>query len=430
MTLRHIRDWIQERNTLVQETRTAHEGAGADTTKLAEIEEAQEKRRSKFFELGGKIQNGIQELEVEAMAREQEETAERLVRLNDRIDRPSPGGPGSMLPPERLSERPAWWSHFLSGGAERVRHQLADNAAGLEEFAQSISDGPTGGWAVPTVVTSGISRVYPTWTIESVVREVVLNGFSAVSMRAILGYGMEKAPYLASGQPAPQRDLSTERRVLEAVRQAAVCTYDRPLADTMANFPSELESEAAMQFSRGTEDYIMNGGDPPGPAGVFTTGDDGIPTGNDVAGNNTGTAVKDEAWWDAFFGLKSGARMSPALRWVMHRNAISKVMQVKDTNGQYIFHPVRMFQEGASDTVVGVRIVESEEAPHTFTSGKYIAILGDWHQYVMIRWGGGTPIAIDITQTEATSGRVGVVFERYNNGAVINSDAFQRVKMG
>ena len=421
MTLKQIRDWFAERTKVIGELRAEHDKAAAADTpveKLAEIEAAQEKRRARFFSLGDQIAAGLQELEVASLEASQGGFADRMGRLNAASEDP---GPGSMRPPHQTLTRPAWYDALCR------RQPVAD--VDREEFAQSVSDGPSGGWTVPTIVADGISRVYPVWALEAMCRHITLNGFAAISLRVVLGYAMEKAPYLASGEKAPQRDHETDRRMLEPVRQAAQCTYDRPLADTMVNFVGQLEEEAGLQFYRGTEEALLLGGDVPGPAGVFTTSEDGLPTSRDVSGNNEATRIQDEAWWDAKFHLKASARNSPKLAWVMNRAIIAKVMTMKDSSGQNIFHPVSMMKDGETDRLVGVRIIEAEDAPSTVKAGLYIACIGDWNQYAMIYWGGGMPIALDVSQVFAGEGRVGTIFERWNNGMVINSDAFARVKM-
>ena len=430
-----LREWFQQRMQLFADAR-AHwdEADTGGTLNEAQVLAKQETILDEVAELDKKIHHGLGLLELAKVETDGERFSQRIENLG--TSGPEPAGPGILTPSpaDETLTRPDWYLDLVTGnGANSPK--VAEFAASeeYETFAQQVHDGPKGGFQVPTLKVQGLHRAYPAYMLEGLCRNIFVADYSDVHLNAIVGFAMDKAAYLLPGQEAPKRDYKTERRLLTPIRQTAQNIMDRPM-NRLDGYAMEVETEMGLQFVRSTEGAIMNGPDNDeqrAPAGVFTTEQLGLPNTRFVSGDNTATELKSDAWNDCKLHLKSESRKSPSLRWVMHRSCIARVMNLKDADGRRIF--MDALKMGEPDMLVGVGIVESEEAPDVsaaLTTGQKLAVLGDWRHYVLVHWLNGMVMAFDATQHYTTKGQTGTVFERYNDGGVMTSDGFSGVRMG
>lgn len=82
---------------------------------------------------------------------------------------------------------------------------------------------------------------------------------------------------------------------------------------------------------------------------------------------------------DATYKLKQAHRQSAS--WLMNRGAISRVRQIKDTTGQYIWQP--MGKDGEPATLHGYAVNEDEQMPD-FGAGTFPIGFGDWKRTYLI----------------------------------------------
>ena len=64
---------------------------------------------------------------------------------------------------------------------------------------------------------------------------------------------------------------------------------------------------------------------------------------------------------------------------MFHRDAMRDISLLKDGDGQYLWKSG--ITEGDPDRLLNIKVIESEYAPNTFTTGLYVGILGDWDTY-------------------------------------------------
>jgi HK97 family phage major capsid protein len=160
------------------------------------------------------------------------------------------------------------------------------------------------------------------------------------------------------------------------------------------------------------------------PLGIFTASGFGVSTGRDVSTGNTTTSPTADGLTQAFFTLKDQYRGRSS--WLMHRDAITKVMLLKDGNGQYLFR----LAAGADrpDTLFNRPVVSSEFAPNTFTTGQYVGVVGDFSNYWIVD---GTEVQLQkLVETKAKSNRDEFIGRRKVDGAPVIEEAFVRVKLG
>ncbi|KKM71078.1 hypothetical protein LCGC14_1434170, partial [marine sediment metagenome] len=69
--------------------------------------------------------------------------------------------------------------------------------------------------------------------------------------------------------------------------------------------------------------------------------------------------------------------------WLFHRDAIAKIRKLKTVaDGQYVWQPG--LQAGQPDRLLELPLVVSEFVPNTFTSGKYVGMVGDFSFYWIV----------------------------------------------
>lgn len=116
---------------------------------------------------------------------------------------------------------------------------------------------------------------------------------------------------------------------------------------------------------------FMTGNGNKQPLGIFTASSNGIPTSQDVDG---GSGISYEALVKMKYKVPQQYRGSA--RWLFHRDGVSRIAQLKATDGKPIWMPA--VAAGQPDTLLGHPLDESEFAPSTFSSGNYIGAFGSW----------------------------------------------------
>lgn len=172
------------------------------------------------------------------------------------------------------------------------------------------------------------------------------------------------------------------------------------------------------------EKAYMTGSGVQQPLGIFTASGDGISTGRDVATDNTTTAVTFDGLKNAKWTLKS--QYHGRAQWIAHRDFGKQVDKIKDGNGQYIWQPSVV--AGAPDRLLNHPVNFSEYAPNTFTTGLYVACLGDYSNYWIVE-----SLAFEIQRLNelyAATNQVGFITRSELDGMPVLEEAFVRVKLG
>lgn len=187
---------------------------------------------------------------------------------------------------------------------------------------------------------------------------------------------------------------------------------------------SDLVSDRlAYKFAVTWENAALNGSGSGQPLGVFTASNDGIPTGRDMSTDNTTTEVTADNLINNKYNLKG--QYHPRARWIAHRDFFKMVAKLKDGEGQYLWR--ESVRAGEPDRLLGFPCHMSEYAPNTFTTGLYVAILGDFSQYWYVD-------ALDfsiqrLNELYAATAQVGFIGQMESDGMPVVSEAFSRVKL-
>lgn len=173
------------------------------------------------------------------------------------------------------------------------------------------------------------------------------------------------------------------------------------------------------------ESAYMTGDGSSKPLGIFVANANGINTDRDVSTGNTATTVTFDGLTEAKYAVK-GQYMRNA-SWVMHRDLVKMISKIKDGEGQYIWQP--SVQAGQPDRLLGAPVYMSEYAPNTMTTGKYVAVYGDFKNGYWVCDSDGLYITV-LDQLYALGNQMGYIVEYFGDGAPVLPEAFARVKLG
>jgi HK97 family phage major capsid protein len=185
-----------------------------------------------------------------------------------------------------------------------------------------------------------------------------------------LKYGKRKLePHYVSGAARISRDL---------------------LRSSVMPIESMVIGEAKIDLAELLETAYLFGHGAQMPLGVFVPSNEGISTARDVASIAADVNTDDGELATTHFGFNTfiRAKYNQKLRyryrsrWMLHRNTIAKVSQIRDNEGQYIWQPSKIV--GDPDTILGLPVDESEWVPNTYTASNYFGILADWSFYWIV----------------------------------------------
>ncbi len=184
-----------------------------------------------------------------------------------------------------------------------------------------------------------------------------------------------------------------------------------------------VRERLAFKFAAAQENHFLNGNGTGQPLGVFVADTNGISTARDVSTGNTTSAIAADNLFEVKYALKEQYR--GGAQWIFHRDAVKMIAKLKDGEGQYLWRPG--LAVGQPDTLLNLPINESEYAPNTFTTGKYVGILGNFRYYWIAEMFG---MEIQrLNELFAQTNQIGFIGRMWCDGAPVLESAFARVKL-
>lgn len=396
-----IQEMREERARLITEARRIQDAAQAEKRDLSTEEGA---KCDELLDASEKIKSQIAGREAaEARARRIEEAAEELRtapgrnRETNRVD--------TNDAPERRGDKPSELRWMTRGGRERVielrgRQASDEYRASYEMFLKNGSTkgldearrgdehrdlaadaDASGGYLIaPMQMMGGL--------IKAVDDAVVVRNFATViPVRSAQNLG---APSLDTD--ASDADWTTEiktgsadssvafgMRELNPSPVAKLIKVSRKLIRLAAQSVESLVTDRlAYKFGITQEKAFMTGTGAGQPLGLFTASSLGISTGRDVQ-TGSATDITADGLIDAKFNLKAAYWNRPSTRWLFHRDAMKRIRKLKDSTNQYLWQPG--LTAGEPDRILDIPYAISEYVPNTFTTGKYVGIVGDFSFY-------------------------------------------------
>ena len=219
--------------------------------------------------------------------------------------------------------------------------------------------------------------------------------------------------------------LAFGRREFKPNRLAKLVKVSKTLIRHAPNPDQTILDRIIYKVAMAQESAYMTGDGSSKPLGIFVANANGIDTDRDVSTGNTATTVTFDGLTEAKYAIK-GQYMRNA-SWVMHRDLVKMISKIKDGEGQYIWQP--SVQLGQPDRLIGAPVYMSEYAPNTMTTGKYVAVYGDFKNGYWVCDSDGLYITV-LDQLYALGNQMGYVVEYFGDGAPVLPEAFARVKLG
>ena len=226
--------------------------------------------------------------------------------------------------------------------------------------------------------------------------------------------------------------MATGLRTLRPSRLSKQVKISRTLVNqSRINIEQWVQSRLAYKFGITEEKAFMTGSGAAGvPLGVFTASAQGIPTSRDTTAS-AATSFTADNLLDTKHALKAAYWSRPSTRWVMHRDTIARVRKLKDGNGNYLWSPGLGpgggITQGLPPTICDVPYLVSEYAPNTFTTGQYVAIIGDF-MYYYIAETGRYELQV-LAELYSATDQIGYIGRTYLDGQPVLAEAFQRLKL-
>ena len=217
--------------------------------------------------------------------------------------------------------------------------------------------------------------------------------------------------------------LTFGKRELKPNPYSDMLKVSRTLMMNAPNTDQILRDEIAYAYGWTREYEILNGTGLGGPLGVFVASSDGISTARDVSTDNTTTAITYKGLVNAKFSLNQAYRRNAS--WLFHRDTVAACMKLLDSQNLPIF--VASPRVGELDTVLNCPVLESEDAPNTFTTGLYVGAIADWSYYWLAE-AGNIEVRVANELYMATN-QVGYFYRMAMDGQPVVEEAFARVKL-
>lgn len=217
--------------------------------------------------------------------------------------------------------------------------------------------------------------------------------------------------------------MSFGSRVLKPHPLGKLIKVSRKLLRIAAVSPeSIIRDRFGYKFAVSEEKGFLTGSGANQPLGMFTASSAGISTARDIAAASQ-TAIGADDLISVKYGLK--AQYRGRAEWYFHRDAVKQISKLKDGEGQYLWRAGLTGND--PDTVLGRPVNESEYCPNTFTTGKYVGLLGDVSYYHI-----ADALTMDVQRLDelyAASNQVGFIMRKETDGMPVLEEAFARLKL-
>ena len=192
--------------------------------------------------------------------------------------------------------------------------------------------------------------------------------------------------------------------------------------NTVIGAESMLAQRMAYKFGITEERGFFTGTGAQQPLGVFVASALGIPSTRDTTASAT-TSFTFDNLISTLYSLKAAYQARST--WIFHRDAVQMIRKLKSGDSQYLWQP--SVQAGQPDLVLNRPYMMSEYAPSTFTTGLYVAIIGDFSNYWIV-----DSMGLEIQRLGelfSLTNQVGLLGRKYTDGMPVLGEAFARLKL-
>lgn len=385
------------------------------------------------------------EREKRALSKEEDEQTDRAFAECDRLQKlidARKAAPGRQTAPSVLGGAKNTESlkinlrgkeiEYKPGTPEHSRGTEAYLAAfchyirtGRESLALTVGKNTKGGYLAPTQMAADLIKFLDNAVFMRQLCRVETLG-SAVS----LGVPSFDTDYTTADWTAEitASDLSEDDTAAFGKREfvphqlTKLALWSKALIRAVPSLTSFVTERLGYQFAITEETAFMTGTGAQQPLGIFVASTDGITTARDVTASATTSFTGDDLW-NMFFTIKQQYQNNAT--WVVSRPFIKMARKLKDGNSNYIWQPGL---NGVPGTLCDRPYVMSEYASQTFTTGLYVAVLGDFKTGYWIADSMDQEYE-DVSILFTLKGKGGVKATKWTDGAPVLAEAFARLKL-
>jgi len=305
---------------------------------------------------------------------------------------------------------------------------LAGHPTVDEQRALEAGTGTKGGYlyAPETFLNELIQNVTDATIFRSLARVLpAITGSDSISAPTLTDRMAASVWTSELGNPSRDATLAFGKRMLTPHPLAKEILVSKVLLRKVPAAQTIVRDELSRVVAEAMENAYMTGDGAQQPLGIFTASDDGISTDRDKSTGNTATSV-------TFDGLKAAKYMLKqqywaGSSWIMNRECMEQIAKLKDGNGRYLLQDSVVL--GEPERLLGFPVRLSEYAPHVFTTGLYVAMLGDFREAYWIV----DSLDSEIVRAEelfVRSNQDLFVIRMMTDGAPVKEEAVVRVKLG
>lgn len=257
-----------------------------------------------------------------------------------------------------------------------------------------------------------ISRKFTVATSESLGVPTLENNPTDPTWTTELGTGSEDSTMSFGKRELRPYPLALREKVSKKLIRASALGVEGLVRDRLAYKAGYVEDNA-----------FLNGSGANQPLGVFTASALGINTGQDVSTGNTTTEIRADGLIEAKYAMRSA--YWPGATWLFHQNAIKQIRKLRGNDGDFLWKPGLANDRG--DMILDIPVLTDELVPHTFTTGAYVGILGDF-RYYWIADALDTTIQV-LVELYAETNQNGYILRKECDGMPVLEEAFVRVTL-
>lgn len=203
----------------------------------------------------------------------------------------------------------------------------------------------------------------------------------------------------------------------------AVRLGNKLMRASVLNVEQLLIERLGYKFGVTEEKAYLTGSGVGRPLGVYTASALGLPTSRDITAASSTTVVADDLI-KCTMNLKEQYRSRST--WIFSRTLLQQLWLLKDSQNRPLWNPD--LRTGVPDTIAGRPYVISEYNPATFTTGLYVAALGDWKAGYWIADAMDMEVQ-RINELHAYRNQTGFIARKETDGSVVMAEALTRLKL-
>ena len=263
-----------------------------------------------------------------------------------------------------------------------------------------------------TTFFRSIARVIPVTNAESLGVPALDSDMGDLTWTAELATGAEDST------------MDFGKRALHPHPMARYIKVSKKLARTSAlGIEALVRDRLAYKCGYVQENAFLNGTGVGQPLGVFTASADGVSTASDVSTGNTATALTADGLIECKYAMRGP--YWPRAKWIFHMDAVKNIRKLRGNDGDFLWKAGLASDRG--DTLLDLPMLVSELAPHTFTTGLYVGILGAF-DYYWIADALSATIEV-VTELYALSNQNAYIIRMETDGMPVLGEAFKRVTL-